>query len=239
MGRIFEKRKYKMFARWAKMAKAFTKIGKEIAISVKLGGANPEGNPRLRMAIQTARTLNMPKDRVEAAIQRATSKDASQLAEVTYEGFGPHGVAIFVEAATDNPTRTVGNVRSIFNAHGGSLGTSGSLSYLFHHKGMFTIVPPAGVNSDDLQLELIDAGVEEFVENEEGLLLITGFAEYGGVQKALEAKKIEIKHAGLHRIPANHVEVSPPQEAELTALIDALEEDDDVQHVFHNMTTKE
>ena len=234
MGRIFEKRKYKMFARWAKTARAFTKIGKEIAIAVKLGGADPNSNPRLRMAVQTARSLNMPKDRIEAAIHRATSKDQSQLAEISYEGYGPHGIAMFVETATDNATRTVANVRSTFDRYGGALGTSGSLDYLFQRKGMFTVVKPEG-DLDELQLELIDHGLEDIFETDDGLVLYSTFSDFGTLQRALEERKVEVKTAGLLRQPNNTIQLSPEQEAEVTKLIDALEEDEDVQHVYHAM----
>jgi YebC/PmpR family DNA-binding regulatory protein len=234
MGRIFEKRKARMFARWAKTSKAFTKVGKEIAIAVKLGGPDSDSNPRLRMAVQTAKSLNMPKDRIENAIHRASSKDIASLEEVTYEGYAPHGIAIFVETATDNTTRTVANVRSIFNKYGGSLGTSGSLDYLFERKGIFTIEKP---NSDleEFELELIDHGLEEIFESDEGLILYSNFSEFGNLQKALEAKKIEVKSAGSQRLPLNTLEVSAEHQAEIMKMIELLEEDDDVQSVYHNM----
>lgn len=223
-----------MFARWAKNAKAFTKLGKEIAIAVKLGGPDPHGNPRLRMAIQTARSLNMPKDRIEAAIKRVSSKDAAALQEISYQGYGPHGVAILVETATDNPTRTAGNVRSIFTRWNGALGTSGSLDYLFDRKGVFTLARPAG-DLDELELELIDHGLEELFETDEGLMIYSTFAEFHELQKALEARGAELQSAALQRIPNNYIEVNAEQEADLDKLISALEEDDDVQHVYHNM----
>ena len=234
MGRIFEKRKDRLFARWAKTAKAFTKVGKEIAIAVKLGSADPAANPRLRMAIQTARGLNMPKDRIEAAIKRASSKDEASLQEVIYEGYAPHGIAIVVETATNNPTRTVANVRTIITHHGGTLGTSGSLDYLFGRRGAFTIAAPPG-DLDEFELEMIDHGLEDIFEAEEGLLLYTSFENFGSLQKALEAKKIELKSAGLQRYPLTTMKISPEQEAEIEKLIGELEEDDDVQHVYHNM----
>jgi len=223
-----------MFARWAKTAKAFTKVGKEIAIAVKLGSADPAANPRLRMAIQTARGLNMPKDRIEAAIKRASSKDEASLQEVIYEGYAPHGIAIVVETATNNPTRTVANVRTIITHHGGTLGTSGSLDYLFGRRGAFTIAAPPG-DLDEFELEMIDHGLEDIFEAEEGLLLYTSFENFGSLQKALEAKKIELKSAGLQRYPLTTMKISPEQEAEIEKLIGELEEDDDVQHVYHNM----
>lgn len=234
MGRIFEKRKYKMFARWAKNAKAFTKIGKEIAIAVKLGGGDPAGNPRLRMAIQTSRALNMPKDRVDAAIKRATSKDEEALVEVSYEGYGPNGVALIVETATNNPTRTVANVRAIFSDQGGALGSSGSLEYLFGRRGVFVIDPPSG-DMDEFELEMIDRGLEDIFESEQGLIVYSSFENFGALQRALEDKKVEIKSAALQRFAHNTVEVSPEVHEKIEQFIEQLEEDDDVQHVYHNM----
>jgi YebC/PmpR family DNA-binding regulatory protein len=234
MGRIFEKRKDRMFARWAKNAKAFTKIGKEIAIAVKLGSADPDGNPRLRMAIQTARSLNMPKDRVQAAILRATSKDEASLEEVVYESYAPHGVAMIVLTATNNATRTVGNVRSIITHHNGTLGTSGSLAYMFDRRGVFVISPPEG-NLDDFELEMIDHGMEDIFEGEDGLLVYTSFENFGTLQKALEARKVDVKSAALQYQPKNTVAVAPAHQKEIEELVAILEEDDDVQHVYHNM----
>jgi len=234
MGRIFEKRKVRMFARWAKNAKAFTKIGKEIAIAVRLGGGDPNGNPRLRMAIQTARSLNMPKDRIEAAIKRATSKDEASLQEVTYEGYAPHGVALIIQTATDNPTRTVANVRSILTHSKGTLGTTGSLDYLFGRRGAFLINPPQG-NMDDFELELIDHGLEDIFDTEEGLMLYSSFENFGTLQQALEARKVEVKSAELQRFPHSTMAVEAAHQAEIDTLIEELEEDDDVQQVYHNM----
>jgi len=196
-----------MFARWAKTAKAFTKLGKEIAISVKLGGADPANNPRLRMAMQTARSLNMPKDRIEAAIKRASSKDAADLAEITYEGFAPHGVAIFVEAATDNATRTVANVRNIITKHGGNLATTGALDYVFDRKGVFKITTPQG-DMDEFELNLIDHGLEEIFEADDGLLLYSSFKQFGDLQKALDGQGVEVKSATPQRIPTACVAVT-------------------------------
>ncbi len=238
MGRIFEKRKDRMFARWAKNAKAFTKLGKEIAISVKLGGPEPTSNPRLRMAIQTARSLNMPKDRIEAAIKRASSKDQADLQELSYEGFAPHGVGVFVEAATDNPTRTVANVRNILSKNGGNLATSGALDYVFDRKGIFKISPPAG-DFDELELELIDHGLEEIFEADDGILLYCGFKQYADLQRVLEARSVEVTSASIQRIPTNYVKVTAEQEDEIQKLIERLEEDDDIQVVFHNMQSNE
>ena len=234
MGRIFEKRKDRMFARWAKTAKAFTKLGKEIAIAVKLGGADPNGNPRLRNAIQMGRTLNMPKDRIEAAIARASSKDEGDLQEVVYEGYGPHGVAFIIEAATNNITRTIANVRSIVTHNGGSLATSGALAFLFDRRGIITIKTPGG-DLDEFELTMIDHGLEDIFETEEGLQLYTTFENFGSLQRALEERKVEIISATLQRIPRTSVELPEPARHEVEKLIAELEEDDDVQHVYHNL----
>ena len=236
MGRIFEKRKDRMFARWAKTSKAFTKLGKELAIAVKLGGPDPNSNPRLRMAVQTARSLNMPKDRIENAIRRASSKDEASLQEIIYEGYGPHRVAIVVQTATNNPTRTVANVRSIITHHEGSLGTTGSLSYIFDRRGTFTIKPPAG-DLDELELDLIDHGLEEIVEIEDGLQIYTTFENFGAMQRALEERKVEVLSAGLQYFAKTFATLTPEQEVEVNELIEELEEDDDVQHVFHNIAS--
>jgi YebC/PmpR family DNA-binding regulatory protein len=239
MGRIFEKRKVKMFARWAKNAKAFTKIGKEIAVAIKLGGGDPNSNPRLRMAVQTARSLNMPKDRVEAAIKRATSKDAEDLHEVVYEGYAPHGIAIIIETATNNNTRTIANVRSIMTKHGGTIGTSGSLDYLFQRRGTFAVAKPAG-DLDEFELDLIDHGLEDMFEGEDGNLLIyCSFDKFGEMQGALEKHKVELKSAALQRIPLNFSTLSADKEKEIEELVAALEEDDDVQHVYTNLKSSE
>lgn len=234
MGRIFEKRKDRMFARWAKNAKAFTKIGKEIAIAVKLGGPNADGNPRLRAAIQTARSLNMPKDRIEAAVTRASSKDEADLQEILYEGYAPHGVALMIAAATNNPTRTVGNVRSLLSHRNGTLGTTGSVSFQFDHRGVFAIANPPG-DIDEFELEMIDFGMEDVFETEEGLLLYSSFENFNTLQKALEDRKVETKSASVQYAPKNTITLPPDQEKEVEELIAALEEDDDVQNVYHNM----
>lgn len=237
MGRIFEKRKERMFARWSKTSKAFTKLGKEIAVAVKLGGPDPASNPRLRMAIQTAKSLNMPKDRVENAIHRASSKDAEGIDEVTYEGYGPNGVAIFVEAATNNNTRTVANVRNVFSKNGGNLGTDGSLSFLFNRVGSFIIKPPTNIDTEEFELELMDYGLlEELYENEEGNLSFqVEFNKFGEMQNFLESKNIEVVTAGPQRIPLNTVTLNEEDEKKILKLIQSLEDDDDVQHVYHNL----
>jgi YebC/PmpR family DNA-binding regulatory protein len=234
MGRVFEKRKYKMFARYDKMAKGFTRIGKEIAIAIKLGGGDPAGNSRLRVAIQNAKGLNMPKVNIDAAIKRATSKDSTNLEEIVYEGKGLYGIAILIECATDNPTRTVANVRMNFNKYGGELGKTGSLDYLFDRKGVFRI-KKGDVSLEDLELELIDFGADEIEADEEEIVIYTAFTDFGNMQKALEAKKFDIISSELERIPNTTVELSDEQVEEVMKLVSKLEEDDDVQTVYHNM----
>lgn len=234
MGRVFEKRKYKMFARYDKMAKGFTRIGKEIAIAIKLGGGDPAGNARLRVAIQNAKGLNMPKDRIDAAIKRATSKDVSNLEEVVYEGKGPYGVAILCECATDNPTRTVANVRMNFNRHGGELGKTGSLDYLFERKGVFRI-KNENIDLEELEMELIDFGADEIESDDEEIVIYTAFTDFGNMQKALEAKKLNIISSELERIPNTTIELTDEQIEEVMILVGKLEEDDDIQTVYHNL----
>jgi YebC/PmpR family DNA-binding regulatory protein len=235
MGRIFEVRKSSMFARWDKMAKNFTRIGKEIAIAVKAGGSDPNGNAALRRCYQNARSVGMPKDRVEAAIKRATGKDLVNYDEILYEGYAPHGIAILVETATDNSTRTVANVRMHFTKGGGALGTSGSVAFTFNRMGEFK-VKNAGQNIEDLELELIDYGLEEIGEDSEGNIIIrTAYNEFGNMAKALEEKKIEVVTAELTRIPMNTVELSEEAAQDVLKLVDKLEQDDDVQKVYHNL----
>lgn len=234
MGRIFEKRKHKMFARYAKMAKQFTRIGKEIAIAVKQGGPDPAGNPRLRMAIQNSKSVNMPKDRVEAAIKRAVSKDTANYDEVVYEGYGPHGIAVVVECATDNPTRTVANIRMYFTRANGSLGKTGSLDFLFERKGIFKLAKN-DLNVEELELDLIDFGAEEVFEDEGEIFIYTSFVNYGTMQKALEEKKMEVLSTELQRIPVNTVQLTEEQMAEVEAMIEKIEDDEDVQGAYHNM----
>jgi YebC/PmpR family DNA-binding regulatory protein len=234
MGRIFEKRKYKMFARYDRMSKAFTRIGKEISIAVKQGGPNPEYNPKLRLAIQNAKGVNMPKDRIEAAIKRASSKEDKDYQEITYEGYGPHGVPILVECATDNPTRTVANIRLHFSKHGGSLGTSGSVAFLFERKGVFKF-DPAAINLEEIELELIDAGADEIERGEEEITVYTRFNDFGQMQKFLESKNIEAKSAELQYIPTTTKELPEEQLDDVLKCIEALESDDDVQKVHHNL----
>jgi YebC/PmpR family DNA-binding regulatory protein len=234
MGRIFEKRKHKMFARFDRMAKAFTRIGKEISIAVKQGGPHPEHNPKLRMAIQNAKGANMPKDRVEAAIKRASSKEEKDYQEVVYEGYAPHGVPILVECATDNPTRTVANIRLHFSKNGGSMGNSGSVSFLFERKGVFKFDPDK-LNLEELELELIDAGAEDIETNEEEIVVYTKFADFGQMQKFLEERNLEARSSELHYIPNMTKELSESEQDDVLKLVEALESDDDVQTVYHNL----
>ena len=235
MGRIFEVRKSSMFARWDKMAKNFTRIGKEIAIAVKGSGPDPDNNPALRRCYLNARACGMPKDRVEAAIKRAMGKDTSNYEEIMYEGYAPHGIAVLVETATDNPTRTVANVRMHFTKGHGSLGTSGSVAFGFTHMSEFKL-KKNGLDTDELELELIDFGLEEIGENEEGNIVIrTPFNEYGNMSKAIEEKKLEIISAELTWIPANTMELNEEQANDVLKMVDHLEQDEDVQKVYHNL----
>ncbi len=224
-----------MFARWDRMAKQFTRIGKEIAIAVKAAGPDPDNNPALRRCYLNAKSVNMPKDRVEAAIKRAMGKDTSNYEEVIYEGYAPHGVAILVETATDNPTRTVANVRMHFNKMGGSLGNSGSVSFMFNRVGEFK-VKNEGQNLEDLELELIDYGLEEIGEDSEGNIIIrAAFSEFGNMSKALEDKGLTLISSELKRIPQTTVELPEDQAKEVLELVDRLEQDEDVQQVFYNL----
>jgi len=223
-----------MFARFDKMAKTFTKIGKEIAIAVKQGGPDPNGNPRLRTAIQNGRGANMPKDRIENAIKRASAKDAGNFEEMVYEGYGPHAVGIVIETATDNPTRTVANIRMHFSRGNGVLGKTGSLDFMFDRKGVFRIAKE-NVNPEELELELIDYGLENLDVDEDEIVIYTSFTDFGKMQKGLEEKNIPVKKASLERIPNSFVELTEQQQDEVLQLIDKLEEDDDVQAVYHNL----
>jgi len=223
-----------MFARFDRMAKGFTRIGKDISIAVKQGGPNPEHNPKLRMAIQNAKGLNMPKDKVEAAIKRASSKEEKDFQEVIYEGYGPHGVPILVECATDNPTRTVANIRLHFSKNGGAMGNSGSVSFLFERKGIFKFAPNA-FNLADLELDLIDAGAEDIGQNEDEIVISTKFTEFGNMQKFLESRNLEPKSSELHYVPTMTKELPEDQQDEVLKLVETLEGDDDVQSVHHNL----
>ena len=245
MGRAFEFRKERKFKRWGHMAKTFTKIGKEITIAVKNGGPDVTGNPRLRALLQTARSENMPKENIERAIKKATDKDQADYKEVVYEGYGPHGVAILVETATDNTNRTVANVRSYFNKFGGSLGTSGSVSFMFDHKCVFKIKNSPDIDVEELELELIDFGADEvFVdefENKDGqaeeVITICGeYTAFNNIQKYVEDKGYELVSAGFDRFPNGEMKHLAAQErVELDKLLEKLEEDEDVQNVFHNL----
>jgi YebC/PmpR family DNA-binding regulatory protein len=234
MGRVFEKRKHKMFARFDRMAKAFTRIGKDIAIAVKHGGPLPENNPKLRMAIQNAKGVNMPKDRVDAAIKRASSKEEKDYQEVTYEGYAPHGVPVMVECATDNPTRTVANIRLHFSKNGGAMGNSGSVAFMFERKGVFKF-DPAKLNLDELELDLIDAGAEDIDKGEDEITVYTKFTEFGHMLKFLETKHLDAKSSELQYIPNTTKELSEEQQDEVLKLVETLEADEDVQHVYHNL----
>ncbi len=239
MGRAFEYRKATKLKRWGNMARVFTRLGKQIEIAVKAGGPDPSGNPTLRALMANAKAENMPKDNVERAIKRATSKDTADYKEIVYEGYAPFGVAIVVDAATDNNTRTVANVRSYFAKSGGALGTSGSLSFLFERKSVFRIAQPEGLDIDELELELIDLGVDE-LDAEEGEVLLYGpFEAYGAIQHYLEEHNYEILSSEFVRQPTDYKAVTAEQRASIEKLLEKFEEDDDVVNVFHNMQPEE
>jgi YebC/PmpR family DNA-binding regulatory protein len=239
MGRIFEVRKHTMFARWNRMAKQFARIAKDITIAVKSGGSDPASNPMLRRVIQNARAVNMPKDKIEAAIKRASGRDAANYQQVLYEGYAPHGVALLVETATDNPTRTVAQVRNVITKGGGNLATNGSVSFLFKKMGVFRL-NPAGIDQDDLELYLIDHGLEEMGEStdekgEPQLVIRCAFADFGKLQEALEARgiaPISAEHEYICTVPT---ELPEEQATEVLTVIDKLEQDEDVQKVFHTL----
>jgi YebC/PmpR family DNA-binding regulatory protein len=239
MGRIFETRKATMFARWDKMSKAFARIGKEITIAVKASGPNPENNATLRRIIQNARAVNMPKDKVESAIKKASGQGVAAYEEIVYEGYASHGIAVLVECATDNPTRTVANVRSAFNKGGGSMAATGSVGFVFKRMGVFRL-HPAGVDPGELELDLIDHGLEEMGEStgekgEPQLLIRCAFNEFGHLQKALEDRKIVPISAESEYVPQTPTELPEDKATEVLKLIDRLEQDEDVQRVFHNL----
>ncbi len=239
MGRIFETRKATMFARWNRMAKAFTRIAKEIAIAVKAGGPSADNNPALRRALQNARGANMPKDKIEAAIKRASGQDQKAYEVVLYEGYGPHGVAMMVETATDNVVRTVANVRMHFKDHGGGLGTTGSVAFQFQRMGVFRLAPD-GLDLEALELDLIDHGLEEMGEGqgengEKQIVVRCAFSSFGQLQAALEARKLPLVSAESEYVAQNPVQLPEEQAKEVLALVDALEQDEDVQKVFHNL----
>lgn len=236
MGRIFQTRKATMFKRYAKMAKAFTKIGREIVIAVKAGGPHPESNPRLRMIMQNAKAINMPKVNVESAIKRASEKDSGNYEEIIYEGYAPHGVPVLVECTTNNPTRTVASLRLYFSRANGSLGTNGSVSFMFEHVVLFKI-DAGNLNKDDLELELIDFGLEDisFDEENKQFIIQTQFTDFGKMQSALEERKINVLETSKIYSPTTTKELNPEQEAEVMAMIEKMEEDDDIEAVYHNL----
>ncbi|MFN3315624.1 MAG: YebC/PmpR family DNA-binding transcriptional regulator [Raineya sp.] len=235
MGRAFEFRKERKFKRWGQMAKTFTKYAREIAMAVKAGGADPQYNARLRAILQNAKQDNVPKENIERAIKKATSKDQEDYKEIVYEGYAPHGIAIMIETATDNHTRTVANIRSYFNKAGGSLGTSGSVEFLFERQAIFQVVKKKDINLEDLELELIDLGLNEMDTEDDTIYIYASFEAFGKIQKYLEDNDFEIKSAKLERIPHETKQLTPEQEADVEKLLDKLNEDDDVQEVFHNM----
>jgi YebC/PmpR family DNA-binding regulatory protein len=235
MGRAFEFRKARKFKRWAAMSKTFTRIGKQIAMAVKEGGPDPDNNSKLRAVIQNAKAANMPKDNVERAIKKASEKDASNYKETLFEGYAPHGIAILIETATDNNNRTVANIRSYFNKCNGSMGTSGSVEFMFDHTCNFRI-PAEGVDLEELELDMIDHGVEEVFQDEDGILIYAPFESYGAIQKDLENRGIEILSSGFDRIPTLMKKLENAEEiADVEKLLEKIEEDDDVLNVFHNM----
>ncbi len=239
MGRAFEYRKARKLKRWGNMSRTFTRIGKEITIAAKAGGPDPDMNPRLRVLMQNAKAANMPKDTVERAIKKATDKDAGDYKEIVYEGYGPHGIAIIVETATDNNQRTVANVRSYFNKHGGSLGTSGSLSFLFNHKSVFHIKPNPEIDHDELELNLMDFEAELVADDDEERMVYGAFDQFAAIQKYLEENGLEIVSAEFERIPTDYKEVTHEQREAIEKLLEKFEEDEDVQNVFHNMKEEE
>lgn len=234
MGRAFEFRKARKMKRWSAMSKAFTRIGKDIVMAVKEGGPDPDANSRLRAVIQNAKSLNMPKDNVERAIKRASDKSLGDYKEILFEGYAPHGIAILIETATDNNTRTVANVRMHFNKCNGSLGTSGSVSFMFDHTCNFRI-DPEGLDIEELELELIDHGVDEIFEDEDGILIYAPFESFGDIQAYLEENKLEILSSGFERIPQVTKKLSEEEAADVEKLLERIEEDDDVQNVYHTM----
>ena len=235
MGRAFEFRKGRKMKRWSAMAKAFTRIGKDIVMAVKEGGPNPDANSRLRAIIQNSKAVNMPKENVERAIKKATDKDTANYKEILFEGYAPHGIAILIETASDNNNRTVANIRSYFNKCNGTMGTQGSVEFMFDHTCNFRI-PAAGQDIEELELEMIDFGVEEiFADDEDGILMYAPFESFGAIQKELESRGLEILSSGFDRIPQVTKELTPEQVADVEKLLEKIEEDDDVMNVFHTM----
>jgi YebC/PmpR family DNA-binding regulatory protein len=238
MGRAFEFRKARKMKRWSAMSKAFTRIGKDIVMAVKEGGADPDGNSRLRAVIQNAKAVNMPKDNIERAIKRASDKNQGDYKEVVFKGYAPHGIAVLVETATDNNTRTVANIRSYFNKCDGSLGTSGSVVFMFDHVCNFRI-DSGEMDMEALELELIDFGVEEIFQDEDGCMIYAPFESFGAIQTYLENNNLEILSSGFERIPQVTKTLSPEQVADVEKLLEKIEEDDDVQNVYHTMSESE
>ncbi len=234
MGRAFEFRKARKMKRWAAMSKAFTRIGKEIVIAVKEGGPDPDSNSKLRAVIQNAKAVNMPKDNIDRAIKRASDKNLGDFKEILFEGYGPHGIAVLIETATDNNTRTVANIRSYFNKCNGNLGTSGSVEFMFDHTCNFR-VNAEGLDPEELELEMIDFGAEEVFVDDDGILIYASFESFGAIQKELESREIEILSSGFERIPQVTKELSPEQVEDIEKLLEKIEEDDDVQNVYHTM----
>ncbi len=234
MGRAFEFRKARKMKRWSKMAKTFTKIGKDIVIAVKEGGSDPETNARLRAVMQNAKTANMPKENVERAIKKATDKDTSEYKEILFEGYGPYGIAILIETATDNNNRTVASMRNYFTHNGGNMGTSGSVEFMFEKNCHFSI-PKGELDLEELEFELIDHGAEDVFEDDENIMIYGSFENFGSLQKELENKEYEILSSGFERIPNNTTKLSEEQEAEVEKLLEKFEDDEDVQSVYHSM----
>ncbi|WP_306350256.1 YebC/PmpR family DNA-binding transcriptional regulator [Flavobacterium sp. '19STA2R22 D10 B1'] len=234
MGRAFEFRKARKMKRWSAMAKTFTRIGKDIVMAVKDGGPNPEANSRLRAVIQNAKAANMPKENVERAIKKASDKDSANFKEALFEGYAPHGIAILIETASDNNNRTVANIRSYFNKCNGSLGTQGSVEFMFDHTCNFRITK-GDIDTEELELELIDFGVEEVFEDEDGILIYAPFESFGAIQKELEHRSMEILSSGFERIPQVTKQLTAEQVADVEKLLEKIEEDDDVQNVYHTM----
>lgn len=234
MGRAFEFRKARKMKRWSAMAKTFTRIGKEIVMAVKAGGPEPDANARLRAVMQNAKAVNMPKDNVMRAIKNASDKDTSDFKEIIYEGYGPHGIAVLVEAATNNNTRTVANLRSAFKKCGGSLGVSGSVIFMFDHTCNFTI-EKGELDVEELELELIDFGADEVFEEDGNIMIYSTFENFGAIQAALEEREIEIISSGFERLPTTTKELAGEEEEDMNKLLEKLEEDDDVQNVYHTM----
>ncbi len=236
MGRAFEFRKARKMKRWSAMAKTFTRIGKDIVIAVKEGGANPESNSRLRAVIQNAKAANMPKENVERAIKKASDKNTASYKEVLFEGYAPHGIAVVVETATDNNNRTVANVRAAFNKCNGSLGTSGSVIFMFDYTCNFTVKKEdISIDMEELELELIDFEVEEIFDDEEGIIIYAPFEQFGAIQSFFEKNNVEILSSDFERIPTTTSKLSEEQQADVEKLLEKLEDDDDVQNVYHSM----